>query len=159
MDQNTALREHLVKLLDWQEAHAGFEKTIEEGIPPELRGAQPQGAPYSPWQLLEHMRVTQYDILDFCINPDYKERTWPDEYWPESVAPPAEDAWEESISLFKENLTSIMRLALSPEIDLFAPIPHGNGQTYLREILLVADHNSYHLGQFVVLRRLLGVWE
>ena len=157
MDQNDALRTHLVRLLEWQDAHAGFDTAIE-GIPPDRQGAQPAGLPYSPWQLLEHMRLTQRDILEFCRDPAYTEPTWPEDYWPRSAAPPRPEAWDESIAAFRADRDALQQLAADPGIDLFAAIPHGSGQTYLREVLLVADHNAYHLGQLVVLRRHLGLW-
>jgi uncharacterized damage-inducible protein DinB len=151
------LRTHLIRLLDWQDAHASFETAIE-GIPAEARGIQPAGLPYSPWQLLEHLRLTQRDILEFCRNPAYEEPTWPDDYWPNSVAPPSESAWTESIADFRADLEALKQLAAGPEPDLSATIPHGSGQTSLRELLLVADHNAYHVGQLVIVRRLIGIW-
>jgi len=156
MNMNDSLREQLMNLLDWQSAHVGFDAAVE-GIPPELRGVQPEGLPYSPWQLLEHMRLCQLDILDFCRNPAYKEPTM-EEYWPKTVEPPTPKAWDESIRSFLNDREDLKKLALDPKIDLFATIPHGAGQTYLREFLLVADHNAYHLGQLVAVQRLLGCW-
>jgi uncharacterized damage-inducible protein DinB len=151
------LRAHLLRLLDWQDAHAGFEDAVA-GIPPELLGIQPAGLPFSPWQLLEHLRLTQRDILEFCRNPEYAEPRWPEDYWPRTLAPPSESAWEESIARFRADREALRQLAAGSEPDLFAPIPHGSGQTYLRELLLVADHNAYHVGQLIVVRRLLGAW-
>jgi DinB superfamily len=155
MDQ---LRRHVVQLLDWQDAHVGFEAAVA-GIPQRFRGMAPGGLPYSPWQLLEHMRLTQHDILEFCREPSYRERHWPVDYWPPSSAPPTAAAWDRSISGFREDLTELKRLGSDPDVDLFAPIPHGNGQTYLRELLLVADHTAYHVGELVVVRRCLGIWK
>jgi uncharacterized damage-inducible protein DinB len=157
MNQIQSLRAHLVKLLDWEDAHAGLDKVVD-GIPPELRGKIPTGLPYSPWQLLEHLRLTQRDILDFCRNPQYQEREWPDDYWPKSPVPPHAKAWNESVQALRSDLTQLKELANDSDIDLFAPIPHGAGQTYLRELLLVADHNAYHGGEMVVVRRSLGAW-
>ena len=151
------IRTHVFRLLDWQDAHVSFNAAVE-GIPAELRGVQPQGLPYSPWQLLEHLRLTQLDILEFCRNPAYVEPTWPDAYWPPSVAPPVPEAWDESISRFRSDREALKQLAAGPEPDLSRVIPHGSGQTYLRELLLVADHNAYHVGQLIVVRRLLGIW-
>jgi uncharacterized damage-inducible protein DinB len=151
------LRAHVLRLLEWQDAHAGFDAAVE-GIPPELRGIQPGGLPFSPWQLLEHLRLTQLDILEFCRDPDYQEPRWPEDYWPAAAAPPSEGAWEESVAGFRADREALQRLAAGPEPDLFAMIPHGSGQTYLRGLLLVADHNAYHVGQLIVVRRLLGVW-
>jgi uncharacterized damage-inducible protein DinB len=156
MNMNDSLREQLMNLLDWQSAHVGFDAAIE-GIPPELRGVQPEGLPYSPWQLLEHLRLCQLDILEFCRNPAYKEPAM-EEYWPTTVEPPTTKAWDESIRSFLKDREDLKKLAADPKIDLFAAIPHGAGQTYLRELLLVADHNAYHLGQLVAVQRLLGCW-
>ena len=152
-----ALRTHLLKLLDWQDAHASFESAVKD-LPPKLRGQQPQGLPHSPWQLVEHLRFTQRDILDFCRDSSYTEPKWPDEYWPASVAPPAPEAWDESVAGFRGDLEAIKQLVQDPGTDLFAEIPHGQGQTYLREVLLVADHNAYHVGQLIAVRRLLNAW-
>jgi hypothetical protein len=157
MISEDAVRTHLIRLLDWQDAHASFDTAVG-GIPPEVRGIQPAGLPYSPWQLLEHLRLTQRDKLDFCRDSAYEEPTWPEDYWPGSVAPPSEEAWEQSIAGFRADLDALKQIAAGPAPDLFAMIPHGSGQTYLRELLLVADHNAYHLGQLVIVRRLIGVW-
>jgi len=158
MDQNAALRAHIAKALDWEDAHVGFDKALE-GLPPELRGRRPAGLPYSPWQLIEHLRLTQHDILDFCRNPTYAEREWPKDYWPPTDAPPSPAAWDESIAGFRRERDALKLLANDAALDLFAKIPHGSGQTYFRELLLIADHNAYHLGQLVTVRRLLGAWE
>lgn len=150
-------REHLAKLLGWEEAHVGFEAAVAD-LPEALRGKQPSGLPYSPWQLLEHLRIAQHDILDFCRNPSYAERTWPDDYWPPSAAPDSAAAWDESVRQFQQDRAALQELARDTTIDLEARIPHGTGQTYLRELLLVADHTAYHLGELIVVRRLLGAW-
>jgi uncharacterized damage-inducible protein DinB len=152
-----ALRAQLGRILSWQDAHVGLEKAVE-GLAPKLHGVRVDGFPHSVWELVEHMRLTQHDILDFCRNPAYEEPTWPDDYWPPSAKPPSEQAWDESIAAFREDRAALEALAADESIDLFAPIPHGHGQTYLREILLVADHNAYHLGQLVAVRRQLGAW-
>ena len=110
------------------------------------------------WQILEHIRIAQHDILDFCVNPSYKEMRWPDDYWPVAAAPPAVEAWEQSVAACRRDREALQRLVQNPEVDLFSTIPHGSGQTYLREILLVADHTTYHVGELVLVRRLLGVW-
>lgn len=157
MNENDALRTHIMKLLDWQDAHLNFDAAVE-GLPPEYRGVKPGGLPHSPWQLLEHMRLAQLDILDFCRNPDYREPRMED-YWPRTAEPPTAEAWDESIAGFRNDLDALRQLAADPRLDLFARIPHGTGQTYLRELLLVADHNAYHVGQLMTLRRLLGSWE
>jgi hypothetical protein len=155
MDNEKELRKHLQKLLDWQDAHASFDSAIE-GIPEKFRGVKPEAMPYSLWQLLEHLRICQFDILDFCRNPNYKEPNFPDDLWPKQSEPPTSDAWNKSVAAFHKDRNDLKQLA--SEIDLFAKIPHGSGQTYLREILLVADHNAYHVGEIVAVRRLLGIW-
>src|SRR5262245_46229048 len=154
-----ALREQIRKMLAWEEAHVGFERAVGD-FPAELRGQVPAGAPYSAWQLLEHLRMAQHDILDFCVNPKYEEEMkWPDDYWPQSPAPSSAKAWDDSVSRFLADRKALQELASDTTIDLFAKIPHGSGQTYLRELLLVADHNAYHIGELVVVRRLLGAWK
>jgi DinB family protein len=154
---DSALRAQLARLLDWEDAHLSFDAAVE-GVPPKLRGAAPAGLPYSPWQLIEHLRLTQHDILDFCRNPNYRELHWPDDYWPPSAAPPKPADWDESIAQFRRDRAALQSLASDSKIDLFARIPHGSGQTYLRELLLVADHSAYHVGQLVTVRRALGAW-
>jgi uncharacterized damage-inducible protein DinB len=151
------MRAAIAKLLDWQDAHAGFEKVIA-GLPPDLRGRAPSGLPYSPWQLVEHIRLTQHDILEFCRNPSYEELDWPADYWPKSTSPPSAEAWDESVAAVRQDREALKQLALNPAIDLLASVPAGDGQTYLRELLLVADHTAYHLGELVVVRRALGAW-
>lgn len=154
--KDAPLRSHLGKLLAWHDAHVDFATAIE-GLPEELRGRTPMGAPHSVWQLVEHLQIAQHDILDFCINPSYQEKHWPDDYWPADPAP-ARGAWEQSVAAYYRDLERLQALTRDPAIDLFATIPHGSGQTFLREILLVADHAAYHVGQIVIVRRLLGVW-
>jgi len=153
-----AIRDHLVRVLDWEEAHVGFDKAID-GIPPDKRGARAQGFDHSPWQLLEHLRLAQDDILDFCVNANYHHNLkWPDDYWPQA-APPNATAWPESIASFKRSLEKMKALARDVK-DLTALVPTGKGnQTYLRAILLVADHTSYHVGQLIAVRRALGIWK
>jgi hypothetical protein len=147
----------IARLLDWEDAHAGFDKVVG-GLPWKLRGQVPSGLPYSPWQLLEHIRLTQRDILDFCLNPAYEERHWPDDYWPKGPSPPSARAWDESVAGFRTDREELKRLALNPSVELTGKVPAGQGQTYLRELLLVADHTAYHLGELVVVRRALGAW-
>lgn len=127
-------------------------------LPEPLRARVPDGLPYSPWQLLEHIRITQHDILDFCRNPSYQEIDWPDDYWPKSPVPPSGDAWADSVRRILEDRAALEALARDESIDLASRIPHGTGQTYLREILLVIDHTAFHLGELIVARRLLGAW-
>jgi hypothetical protein len=151
------LRTHLVRLLSWQDAHVSYDAAVT-GLPEPLRGVRPAGLPYSPWELVEHLRLAQEDILDFCRNPEYRERSFPAEYWPASVQPPSAAAWDRSVAAHVNDREALVRLAADPGLDLCAGIPHGSGQTYLRELLLVADHGAYHVGQLVLVRRLLGCW-
>jgi hypothetical protein len=157
-DSNRALRRQLVRLLDWRDAHLRFEDVVR-GWPAKLRGTKPRGAPHTAWQLVEHLRICQRDILEFCRNPKYKEMPF-EEYWPRRVgAPPSATAWEKSLRGFRADNRAMRELVANPKTDLFAPIPWGSGQTILREAVLVADHNAYHVGQLVLLRRLLGTWK
>jgi hypothetical protein len=153
---NDPLRSHLINLLNWHDAHVDFERAVDD-VPVVARGRVPAGAPHSLWQILEHLRLAQNDILDFCVNPAYQEKKWPDDYWP-AVAPKSEAVWNDAIRGYQKDRETLERLVADTKIDLFATIPHGNGQTYLREMLLVADHNAYHIGQLVIVRRLLGIW-
>ena len=157
MPNDAVLRQHLVKLLKGGDAHADFEQAIQD-FPAELRGKTPEGAEHSPWEVLEHLRIAQWDILDFSRNPDYQERKWPQDYWPATPAPPDPKSWDRSVSAFCEDLKAMCSLIEDESTNLYARIPHGNGQTILREALVVADHNAYHLGEMVLLRRLLGAW-
>jgi uncharacterized damage-inducible protein DinB len=152
-----SLRQLLSKALAWEDAHVSFD-TVTDGVPAELRGERPAGIPHSLWQLVEHLRITQYDILDFCRNSSYEEMKWPDDYWPADPAPPNAAAWDESIKQFRRDRQALQDLAADTSVDLEARIPHGSGQTYLRELVLVADHSAYHIGQIVLVRRLLGIW-
>ena len=153
-----ALREQLAAALSWEDAHAGLDRVVD-GVPLERWSAAPPGLPYTLWQLLEHIRLAQHDILDFCRNPSYAELRWPDDYWPPAGATPTAGEVSASIAALREDREALGRLALDASIDLFARIPHGSGQTYLRELLLVIDHSSYHLGQMVAVRRALGIWD
>lgn len=157
MGSDAALREHLLELLGGGHAHLDFEKAIA-GLPAALRGARPPGLPHTPWRLVEHMRIAQWDILRFSIDPEHVSPEFPDGYWPVGDAPPDLDAWDRSVAAFQAELQAMKDLVANPETDLFKRIPHGQGQTILREALLVADHNAYHLGQLVTVRRLLGAW-
>ena len=153
-----AVRDHLVRVLDWEEAHVGFDKAID-GIPADKRGARPAGFDHSPWQLLEHMRLAQEDILEFCTNAKYTHNLkWPDDYWP-APAPSSDAAWKDSIASFVRTREQVKALARDVP-DLTARVPTGKGgQTYLRAILLIADHAAYHVGQLVAVRRALGIWK
>jgi hypothetical protein len=152
-----AVRAHLLWLLRGGDAHLTFDRAVA-GLPARLRGVRPAGLPYSPWMLVEHLRLAQWDILEFTRNPRHRSPPWPAGYWPQDAAPPDPAAWRSSLAAFRRDLRAMQRLVASPRTDLFARIPHGEGQTVVREALLVADHNAYHLGQLVVLRRLLGAW-
>ena len=152
------LREHLVNLLSGRGAHVDWKATFG-GVPPKLRGVRPGGLPYSIWELLEHMRIAQWDILEFSCDAKHVSPEWPAGYWPGAQAPPNAKAWDKSLKLFAQDLEAMKKLVAGPKTDLFAQIPHGTGQTILREALLVADHNAYHLGQVLTVRRLLGNWK
>lgn len=158
MTSDAPLREQLRRLLDWEDAHVGFDAAVAS-VPVKLRGRKPDGAPYSAWQLLEHLRITQHDILEFCRNPRYEEMNWPNDYWPSSESPPSAAAWDKSIRQFRKDRKALQQIATDANVDLTSRIPHGSGQTYLRELVLVADHNAYHIGELVVVRRLLGIWK
>ena len=157
MSSEEVLREHLLYLLRGGGAHVGFERAVAD-LPSNLRGSKAQGLPHTPWRLLEHMRIAQWDILEFCRNPDHVSPDFPEGYWPSGDAPPDDRAWDEGVAAFESDLQSIQGLVAESE-DLCVPISHGDGQTLLREALLVADHNAFHLGQLVVVRRLLGAWK
>jgi uncharacterized damage-inducible protein DinB len=157
MPDDKSLRQQIAKTLDWEDAHAGFDSAVE-GLPAGLRGRVPPGLPYSAWQLVEHIRRTQADILEFCRSAPYKEKQWPKDYWPEGAEPPSARAWDESIAAMRRDRAELAALTVDPKTDLTARVPNGDGQTYLREVLLVADHTSYHVGELIVLRRLLGTW-
>jgi hypothetical protein len=151
------MRAQLAQALAWGEAHADFDKAVAD-FPVELRGRVVDGLPYSAWQILEHLRLAQHDILDFARNPDYRELSWPADYWPAAPEPSDADAWDTSVAAFRRDRDLVMALATDPSVDLEQRIPHGSGQTYLREVLLVLDHNAYHVGELVLLRRLLHAW-
>src|SRR5271167_3456555 len=150
-----ALREHVLYLLQGGGAHVKFDEVIA-GIPAKLRGQKPAGLPHSLWRLLEHLRIAQWDILEFSRKPNHDSPKWPEGYWPKTEAPPSSAAWNASIKKFRHDLKMMQNLLKNPKTDLFARIPWGDGQTILREALLVADHNAYHLGQMLDARRLLG---
>ena len=158
MAESDALSQHLLDLLRGRNAHADFDSVMAD-FPSRLRGVKPPGAAHTGWQLLEHMRIAQLDILEFSRSAKHKSPAWPDGYWPKTEAPPSAASWNNSLRSFRADLKAMAKLVADKKSDLFARIPHGSGQTILREALLLADHNSYHLGQIVILRRLLGAWK
>ena len=158
MDKDRILRDHLLELLRGRSAHLDFEKALKD-LPSDFRGAKAAGLPHTVWQLLEHLRIAQWDILEFSRNPNHVSPKWPEGYWPESAAPQDCAAWDRSVETFRSDLQAMQDLVADPQTDLYAKIPWGDGQTILREAMLLADHNAYHLGQIVSVRQVLGVWE
>lgn len=156
-DHDQHLRQNLAYLISGGGAHAKFDDVIKN-LPPELRGRKPDNFPHSPWMILEHMRIAQRDILEFSRNKEHMSPKWPDEYWPETAGPASAAAWNKSIQQFRADQQAMINLVENPKTDLFAKITWGDGQTILREALLVADHNAYHLAQIVDVRRMLGAW-
>ena len=157
MSPDPVVRDLLARSLGWSEAHVGFDEAVGD-LPAQLRGARPAGLPHSPWELLEHIRIVQRDILDFSLAGRYDEREWPADYWPGSPEPPDAEARERSLAAAREDRTRLQELTRDLQANLTAVTPHGTDQTYLREILLVVDHTAYHLGQLVLARKLLGAW-
>ncbi|MGD8319186.1 MAG: DinB family protein [Gemmatimonadota bacterium] len=156
---NDQLRQFLADILDWEQAHASFDSAIAD-LPASLRGERPQGLPYSVWELVEHIRIAQNDILEFSRDPGYREdKKWPEDYWPATQAPPSDDAWKSSIDRYHGDVEAFKRLVHDPDFDLFATVPWGSGQTNIREVVLAFDHTAYHVGQIVLVRRLLGAWK
>jgi hypothetical protein len=154
MEHSAALRQHIVNLLTRGEAHADLRSVLKD-FPARLRGRKPEGAPHTPWQLLEHMRLGQWDILRFSVDAGHVSPKWPEGYWPKTEKPRDSKAWDKSVRQFFRDLDAVCKLVRDPKRDLLAPIPHGTGQTLLREALVLADHNAYHLGQIVMVRRTL----
>jgi hypothetical protein len=155
MADETALRDQLARLLDWDSAHLRFDDAVND-FPPDLRGVRPPGAPHSGWELLEHLRITLWDIVEFSRDAKHVSPAWPSGYWPAEAAPPNDAAWDESIAAYRASLRAMATMAKDGSNDLYARIPHGDGQTLLREILLAADHNAYHVGQLVLVKRILA---
>jgi uncharacterized damage-inducible protein DinB len=152
-----ALRKQLHELLESAHAHATFDQAIE-GVPADKRGERVAGQPHTLWRLLEHLRLATWDILEFSRRADHVSPAWPDGYWPPTDAPPDDAAWERSVAAVRADVAAFAALIDDPAHDLVAPFPWGDGQTLLREALLIADHNAYHVGQMVLLRQLLGIW-
>lgn len=157
-DADRVIRKALLEFLRGGNAHADVENAVED-FPPALYGEKPAGAPHTAWQLLEHIRITLDDLLDFCTNPEYRERKWPDTYWPKGDAPESAEDWKESVKDLKSGLKKFEKLLEDPAVELYAKIPWGKHQTILREVLLAGDHTSYHVGQLVMLRKQLGAWK
>jgi hypothetical protein len=155
--QDTSLRQHVANLLSGKGAHVDFTEAVH-GVPVELRGKRVSGIPHSLWELVEHIRIAQWDILEFSRNPKHVSPKWPEGHWPKIAEPPDAAAWDASIAAVEKDRNVMKRLVLNPKTDLFAKIPHGEGQTILREALLVADHNAYHVGEIVIVRCTLGIW-
>jgi hypothetical protein len=158
MKTEKALRKHLVALLTGDSAHVDFATAVKD-FPADLRGVQPDGIGHSPWELLEHLRIAQWDLLEFSRNPKHVSPDFPDGYWPKTQAPPRANAWGESIKAYQSDLKQMVKLIEDPKTDLLAPLPHDKKKTILREVLVTSAHNSYHIGQFVELRRYLRDWE
>lgn len=158
MKNKTTLTHHVLELLAGGHAHVDL-KTALAGLPPALRGKKPKGAEHTAWQLLEHMRIANWDILEFTRDAKHVSPEWPGGYWPKTAAPPSAAAWNNSIRKAQADQKAMEKLVASKKTDLLAPIPHGTGQTVLREALLMADHNAYHIGQLILLRRSLGAWK
>jgi uncharacterized damage-inducible protein DinB len=158
MAQTEAWRAIVASSLNWEQAHSSLENVLR-AIPQELRGRRPKGFAHSAWELLEHIRITQHDLLDFIQNPEYEEKLeWPKDYWPTSMSPASEKAWNESVAGWRKDRMALERFATESPIDLTTKIPRGTGQTYLRTLLVAMDHASYHLAQIVAVRQLLGAW-
>lgn len=157
MGHDEALRQQLAKVIVWDEAHADFHAAVES-FPVKPRGRVPAGFPHSAWQLLEHIRLVLWDILEFSRDARHKSPKWPEGYWPKTAEPPSAEAWDKSVAAVIGHVEAMRKLVTDPSRDLFAPLPHGTGQTLLREALLAADHSAYHLGQLILLRRALGAW-
>ena len=155
---NDPVREQVINLLRGGQAHLTLDEVIND-FPAKLRGVKPNGAPHTAWQLLEHLRIAQSDILEFSRNPKHASPSWPEGYWPKSEKPPSDAAWNKSIESIRKDLKAMQELVENPKTDLYAKIPHGTGQNILREALLIADHNAYHIGQLLLVRRLLGAWK
>jgi hypothetical protein len=151
------LRQELDRLLQGRGAHATFDEAVE-GLPAHLRGTRPEGSPHSAWELLEHLRIAQWDMVDFSRDPGHESPDWPSGYWPSSSEPPDAKDWDRSVASFRADNQKMREMITKADSDLFTPFGHGEGQSLLREALQIADHNAYHIGELVLLRRILGVW-
>ena len=151
------LREQLIQVLTGRNAHFTFNDAVID-FPIDKINDRPPNVPYTPWHLVEHLRITQWDILEFTLNPEHVSPNWPEEYWPDRQATADAEAWQASLAAFRSDLKAIEGIVLDQEIDLTSEIPHAPGYTYLREVLLVADHNAYHIGEFCILRQVMDTW-
>lgn len=158
MKNDKALLQHLLYLLNGDGAHLDFNSAVKD-IPVNLRGKRPEAAEYSPWELLEHLRIAQWDILEFLLNAKHASPEFPAGYWPKSPAPPDEKAWDKSAESFRRDFQSVVDLVSDGSTDLLGPLHGVADQTILRKLTMLADHNSYHLGQLVLVRRMLGAWQ
>jgi hypothetical protein len=158
MDSIQSLRRELDRLLTGKGAHADFDAAVAD-FPLKLRGVRPQGAPHSAWELLEHLRIAQWDMLEFSRDPKHVSPAWPAGYWPKNPEPESGAAWDKTVKTFQRDLAAMRKLVLDSKSDLFTPFAHGDGQTLLREAMQLADHNAYHVGELIFLRRLLGAWK
>ena len=157
MSPDPMIRDILARSLGWPEAHVSFDDAARD-LPAQHRGVRPAGLAHSPWEIVEHIRIVQRDILEFSLDGEYEERKWPADYWPKSPEPPDPGAWDRSVAAVREDRERLQELVRNAQLDLTAVTPHGTDQTYLREILLVVDHTAYHVGQLVLVRKLLGAW-
>lgn len=157
MNPDQAVREQTLRLLQGGNAHMPFEAAVAE-FPPERMNSRFPNGEYTPWHLLEHLRLSQRDILDFIRDPHYREGNWPEDYWPARDETATVDEWQRTIAAFQEDMRALQEILLDPATDLYAPIPHGSGQNILREMLVVADHNAYHVGEFAIMRQVMGTW-
>jgi hypothetical protein len=157
MNHDHIVREHLLYLLRGGGAHMSFDDVVAD-FPMELINVKPPNVPYTPWHLVEHLRITQWDILEFVRNPHHVSPMWPDGYWPDGDAQADAAAWNNSLAAFKADLRAIQALVSDPDTDMYVPLPHGDGQTVLHEALLVADHNAYHIGELGILRQVMQAW-
>lgn len=154
----SAVRKQLIELLTGSNAHQPFEAAVAN-LPAELRGVKPDKLPYTIWQLVDHIRIAQHDILEFSHNPNYQSPPWPAGYWTKELAPADEAAWQQALDQIQQDREDFIALLTDPQADLYTPFAHGDGQNLLREALLIADHNAYHIGEILVIRRLLGAWK
>lgn len=154
---NSAVRKQLIDLLIGGNAHQPLEAAIKD-LPADLRGIKPEHLPYSIWQLVDHIRIAQWDILEFSRNPNHHSPPWPSGYWSREIAPINDQDWQQAVDQIRQNRDAFIELINDPDRDLYEPFPHGDGQNLLREALLIADHTAYHVGEIIMLRRLLNAW-